>query len=50
MRNVQDNFETDQRSFASAFSICMTMPLTYFLCNVCSLIIAHRKGCTLTDI
>ena len=48
MRNVQDNFETDQRSFASAFSICMTMPLTYFL--RCSLIIAHRKGCTLTDI
>ena len=27
MRNVQDTFETRKRSFVSAFSICMTVPL-----------------------
>ena len=28
MRNVQDSFETRKRSFISAFSICMTVPLS----------------------
>ena len=28
MRNLQDTFETPKRSFISAFSICMTVPLT----------------------
>ena len=27
MRNFQDTFETGKRSFISAFSICMTVPL-----------------------
>ena len=27
MRNFQDIFETPKRSFISAFSICMTVPL-----------------------
>ena len=27
MRNFQDTFETHKRSFISAFSICMTVPL-----------------------
>ena len=29
MRNFHDNFKTPKRSFISAFSICMTVPLTY---------------------
>ena len=28
MRNFQDTFETSKRSFVSAFSICMTIPIT----------------------
>ena len=28
MRNFQDTFETRKRSFISAFSICMTLPLS----------------------
>ena len=28
MRNFQDNFETHKRSFISAFSFCMTVPLS----------------------
>ena len=28
MRNFQDTFETPKRSFISAFSICMTVPLS----------------------
>ena len=28
MRNFQDNFEASNRSFISAFLICMTVPLT----------------------
>ena len=28
MRNVQDTFETSNRSFINAFSICMTAPLS----------------------
>ena len=28
MRNFQDSFETRKRSFISAFSICMTVPLS----------------------
>ena len=28
MRNFQDNFETRKRSYISAFSICMTVPLS----------------------
>ena len=28
MRNFQDIFETRKRSFISAFSICMTVPVT----------------------
>ena len=28
MRSFQDTFETRKRSFISAFSICMTVPLT----------------------
>ena len=28
MRNFQDTFETRQQSFTSAFSICMTVPLS----------------------
>ena len=31
MRNFQDTFETRKRSFSSAFSICMTLPLNNFL-------------------
>ena len=31
MRNFQDTFETDNWSFISAFSICMTVPLTELL-------------------
>ena len=27
MRNFHDTFETNKRSFISAFSICMTVPL-----------------------
>ena len=27
MQNFQDTFETRERSFMSAFSICMTVPL-----------------------
>ena len=30
MRNFQDIFETRNRSFISAFSICMTVPLILF--------------------
>ena len=30
MQNFQDTFETRKRSFISAFSICMTVPLNYF--------------------
>ena len=30
MRNFQDTFETQKRSFISAFSICMTVPLNLF--------------------
>ena len=29
MRNFQDTFETRKRSFISAFSICMAVPLSY---------------------
>ena len=29
MRNFQDTFKTRKRSFISAFSICMTVPLIY---------------------
>ena len=29
MRNFQDTFETRKRSFVSAFSICMTIPVKY---------------------
>ena len=28
MRNFQDNFETHKQSFISAFSFCMTVPLS----------------------
>ena len=28
MRNFQDTFEARKRSFTSAFSICMTVPLS----------------------
>ena len=30
MQNFQDTFETRKRSFISAFSICMTVPLIKF--------------------
>ena len=30
MRNFQNNFEIRKRSFISAFSICMTVPLSDF--------------------
>ena len=33
MRNFQDTFETRKRSFISAFSICMTVPLRSKLRN-----------------
>ena len=29
MRNFQDTLETHKRSFISAFSICMTVPLSF---------------------
>ena len=29
MRNFQDTFETRKRSFISAFSICITVPLKF---------------------
>ena len=39
MRNFQDTFETGERSFISAFPICMTVPLNsrclIFLYNFC---------------
>ena len=37
MRNFQDTFEASKRSFISAFSICMTVPLSlsYFNLNFC---------------
>ena len=31
MRNFQDTFETRKRSFNSAFSICIAVPLNYEL-------------------
>ena len=34
MRNFQDTFETRERSFISAFSICMTAPLGIASVNV----------------
>ena len=38
MRNLQDTFETLKRSFISAFSICMTVPLIvqdmFFFCSM----------------
>ena len=34
MRNFQNTFETRKRSFVSAFSICMTVPLTFFNCTI----------------
>ena len=33
MRNFQDTFETNKRSFISAFSICMTVPLRLVQCE-----------------
>ena len=30
MRSFKDTFETRKRSFISAFSICMTVPLRHF--------------------
>ena len=32
MRNFQDTFEMCKRSFVSAFSICMTLPLIKGVC------------------
>ena len=29
MQNFQDTFETLKRSFISAYSVCMTVPLKY---------------------
>ena len=31
MQNFQDTFDTGKRSFISAFSICMTVPLICFM-------------------
>ena len=31
MRNFKDTFKTRKRSFISAFSVCMTAPLNYFI-------------------
>ena len=31
MRNYQDGFETPKRSFVTAFSICMTIPLIHLV-------------------
>ena len=31
MRNFQNTFETRKRSFISAFSICMTVPLREYI-------------------
>ena len=50
MRNFQDTFELRKRSFISAFSICMTVPLSLILtvflfsgfnltCNVTSILL-----------
>ena len=30
MQNFQDTFETRKRSFISVFSICMTVPLSFY--------------------
>ena len=30
MRNFQDTFETRKRPFISGFSICMTVPLSFY--------------------
>ena len=38
MRNFQDTFETRKRSFISAFSICMTVPLSLECANPSSAI------------
>ena len=44
MRNVQDTFETCKRSFISAFSICVTVPLKEgHLANTCSEKYSCRK-------
>ena len=34
MRNSQDIFETRERSFISAFSVCMTIPLRNIDCVI----------------
>ena len=36
MRNFQDIFETCKRSFISAFSRCMTVPLTIYSSQYCT--------------
>ena len=43
MRNFQDNFETRKRSFISAFSICMTVPLRK---SITDDLICHEKAWT----
>ena len=37
MQNFQDTFETHKRSFISAFSICMTVPLSLLLPLLCQI-------------
>ena len=46
MRNFQDTFETRKRSFISAFSICMTVPLRKDKVLIRGgLQTSHRFGC-----
>ena len=44
MQNSPDTFETPKRSFISAFSICMTVPLilgilALYTCKVCEMFV-----------
>ena len=43
MRNFRDTFETLERSFISAFSIFMTVPLTVNIFYLQEIIIIHGK-------
>ena len=45
MQNFQGTFETRKRSFISAFSICMTVPL-----NVCSNLLKIREKIQIIDV
>ena len=43
MRNFRDTFETRKRSSNSAFSVCVTEPLTVFFCRYPQLVSAIKQ-------